>query len=128
MPENTAVVATQRSKFVELLRSVGDGSLEDELSDIVVHLVDKMRTMGDNNGGKPAGAIVVKIKMKYDRGVFDVDADVKTTEPQTIRPRTLMYAIPGGGLSRNNPQQMDAFRELPPAPVRETRELSIANR
>ena len=125
--EGTAVATLPRSRFAELLRSVGDGSLEEELSDIVVELVNRVRTLGENQGGKPAGAIVLKIKMKYDRGVFDVDADVKTTQPQTVRPRTLMYATPNGGLSRNNPAQLEAFREVttPDVPVRD---LSIVGR
>lgn len=124
MPDSTAVATLPRSKFAELLRSVGDGSLEDELSDIVVELVDQIRTIGEGGGGKPLGKIRVTVAIKFDRGVFEVDADVVTMQPKTVRPRTLMYAIPGGGLSRNNPQQIDAFRDVTP-PARETRELSV---
>jgi hypothetical protein len=116
MPEQTE----PRSKFSELLKAIGDGTLEEELSEIVVKLADKLRQMGEH-GGKPVGQIDLKVKMKYDRGVFEVDSNVAVKEPQTVRPRTLMYPARDGGLSRNNQQQIDAFKEVPAntAPVRD---------
>jgi hypothetical protein len=36
-----------------------------------------------------------------------------------------MYAHPSGGLSRNNPQQIDAFRDVP-APDRPVRDIAIS--
>lgn len=115
-----------RSRFLDLLASVGDGSLESELSDLVADLVAQVKAIGDSSGGKPVGKIRTTIAIKYDRGVFEVDADVSTVSPKIIRPRTLMYAAPGGGLSRNNPQQIDAFRQVDPAPAVEQRSVSLA--
>src|SRR4051812_24485098 len=102
MPQDTPQVHQPRSRFIELLESVGDGSLEAELSDIVADLVAKVRGIGESSGGKPVGKVRVVVAIKYDRGVFEVDADVSVVEPKVLRPRTLMYAVPGGGLSRNN--------------------------
>jgi hypothetical protein len=92
---------------------------------IVADLVAKVRGIGESSGGKPVGKVRVTVAIKYDRGVFEVDADVAVVEPKVLRPRTLMYAVPGGGLSRNNPQQIDAFRQVPAAPTSETRAVSL---
>lgn len=124
MPEETKVAVVQRSKFGELLASIGDGSLEDDLSSIVIALTDKIRELGENAGGKPSGKIKLTVAFKYDRGIFEVDADVAVTEPKTVRPRTLMYPIRGGGLSRNNQGQIDAFKQ-PEPDDRPIRNLSV---
>jgi hypothetical protein len=119
MPESEAQA---QSKFSELLAAIGDGTLEEELSGIVVNLAAKLRQMGEH-GGKPAGQIQLKVKMKFDRGVFEVDSDVSVKEPQTVRPRTLMYPARDGGLSRNNSQQMEAFSDKAPRDERPARTL-----
>lgn len=122
MPESVAVV---RSKFSELLAAIGDGTLEDELSGIIVAQTSKLRAMGEH-GGKPASTLTLKVKMKFDRGVFEVDSDVAVKEPQTVRPRTLMYPARDGGLSRNNHNQIEAFSEKAPVDDRPARALSIS--
>lgn len=122
---NHVTTVPPRSRFLDLLSQVHDGTLEAELSDLLANLVHQIKTIGDSSGGKPVGKLSVTLAVKYDRGVFEVDASVKTMEPKVIRPRTMMYAIPGGGLSRNNPQQMDAFRQVDPAGAGESRAVSL---
>lgn len=125
MPETVIVPTTSKSKFGELLASIGDGTLEQDLSDIVVGLAEDLRQMGEHGSGKPAGQITIKIKMKYDRGIFEVDPQVDVRKPQVVRPRTLMYPAKGGGLSRNNPQQIEAFKEPPINEERPMRSLAL---
>jgi hypothetical protein len=97
-----------RSKFMEILGAIGDGSYEEKLSDVAVKLTDHLKSLG----AKAKGKMVLTIDFVYDREMFEVEATVKTTEPQIRHPRTLMYPRADGGLSRNNSRQLEAFREL----------------
>jgi hypothetical protein len=120
MPESTAVVTAKRSKLAELLASIGDGTLETELGDAIVELTAHLTSVGQH-GTKAKGEVNLKLKFTYDRTMMDVDYDFTVKEPKAVRPRTTLYVAPGGVLSRNNPQQMDAFsRDLPDGrPVRD---------
>lgn len=113
MPDTVVVPALTRSEFAELISAVGDGSTESKLSDAVKELVARLKLMGGENG-KAAGELTLKIKFKYDRGAFDVDAAVTKKMPEFAHARTVLFLSPRGGLSRNNINQIDAFD----APVR----------
>lgn len=122
---NTAIATVKRSGFSELLGAIGDGTLEQDLSDIVIQLSDAMREHGGTEG-KSKGSIKLMIKFNYDRGLVDVDSDLAVVEPKVKRTRTVLWPVPGRGLSRSNPQQIDAFKDVPMAQPEPPRSLSIA--
>lgn len=116
----TLVQSTRKSKIAQLLQDIDRGTVEDELSDVYVNLIEKLRQIGDSQGGKPTGAITLKVKFRYDRGLMDVDATVAVSEPRPIRGRCIMYPAREGGLSKDHQNQMDAFRDIPEAtPIRD---------
>lgn len=125
MAPDTAVAVIPRSKFAEVMAAIGDGTLEADISDAIVELVETLRQLGEG-GGKPKAAITLKIKFMNDRGMFDVDSEMSVTAPKKVRPRTVMWPIVGGGLSRTNQHQLDAFHKDPPPDSRPALDISIS--
>lgn len=63
MPPESTAVAQPRSRFLELMSSVGDGSLESDASDVVRELIAKITTIGEASGGKPVGKLTLTVSV-----------------------------------------------------------------
>lgn len=87
------------------------GAFDADLSATYRDLVQQMQQAAEDNGGKAKvnGKIVITLTLSLENDVFDLIADAKATPPKRVPRRTVMYATPDGTLSRQHPQQMDAF-------------------
>lgn len=107
---SASVAVQQRADpraFVEFLKTVGDGNLVNELTDHLAEIVVTLEHKAQSDGGKPKAKLRLDLTIKLDGGIFEVVPDVVVTSPKPARGRSIMYAIPGGGLSADNPRQYE---------------------
>jgi hypothetical protein len=113
--------------LADLLRSISGGDFHDDATNKLVKLVATMRNVAQNTGGAAKGKLVITVTAKLDRGMFDIDADMKVTEPATVRGRTVLWSNENGELVRQDPRQTTLALSAPvkdgtPPVVRDIRE------
>lgn len=104
MPEISDTPANDN--FAEFIRSISSGAFHDEATEALKTVVREIVRVAEASGGKPKGKLVLTINMQMDRGVMDVNPDVKITTPSTVRARSIMYPTRDGGLSRTDQRQL----------------------
>jgi hypothetical protein len=113
--------------LADLLKSISGGDFHDDATRKLEKLVATMRDVARNTGAAAKGKIVFSVSMKLDRGMFDIDADMKVTEPATVRGRTVLWSNEKGELVRQDPRQGSLALSAPvrdgtPPVVRDIRE------
>lgn len=107
-PDNSANDARSFAHFITCLE---DGQLHAHLSAELQRLAGTLQQHASMHGGKPGGSMTIKLAfVTDDSGVFEIRADVKTTEPKMARPRSIMWTDHSDNLVPHNPRQMDMFR------------------
>lgn len=96
---------TAHRTFNTFLADVEDGHIHSELTDELRDLVATLHTVGMETGGKAAGEITVKLKLKLDGRGIDVVADLATRKPKMPRRRTTFFATEDNRLTRQDPRQ-----------------------
>lgn len=96
---------TEDMTITDLLEQIGGGELVAGATAKLRKLVTTMQESARNSGGKPTGKVTIGIKLKLDRGTFEVDGDVKVSEPSTIHARTILWGTKDGQLLREDPRQ-----------------------
>lgn len=97
----------QDAGFLTFLAQVQDGRLSDELSARMKGLVATMTEQARNAGGKPKGSIKLELTFKLEEGLLEVTGDVTVKPPKMIRSRSIFYALTNGGVSVQNPKQLE---------------------
>lgn len=88
-----------------VLQDISGGEFHAVATARLAALAATMQSVERNAGGKPKGKLTINLTLKLDRGVFEIDADIKVVEPATITGRTFMYANQDGGLVKEDPRQ-----------------------
>ena len=91
--------------FAETLRTINGGDFEAEATEALRELVQRIQHVAEHGGGKPKGKIVVALTIKQDRGIMEIEPDIKVVTPGLVRNRTIMYGTPDGRLVANDPRQ-----------------------
>lgn len=114
--EHQALTAEQEKEqensrsFAHFITCLEDGQLHAHLSKELQRLSHVLQQHAGMHGGKPKGALNLKLEFATDdSGVFEIKADVKTTEPKIARPRSIMWSDADCNLVPHNPRQMDMF-------------------
>jgi hypothetical protein len=113
-PAAPSAVEDPRS-ILTLLRTINDGALAQELSEKMRDLVTLMSAQSQASGGKPKAVLTLKLNLKLDGGVFEIVPEIAIKEPKLTRDRTMLYGLPDGGLTSDNPRQYSLG--LPPRDV-----------
>lgn len=92
--------------FADTLRAINGGEFEAEATEALRELVRRIQHAAEHNGGKPKGKIVVSLTIKQDRGIMEIEPDIKTVTPGLVRNRTIMYGTDDGRLVQNDPRQL----------------------
>jgi hypothetical protein len=114
-------IADQVRSFGIFLTQIADGEIHDQLTEDLRDLVRSIQEAAANsNGSKASGTIKLSIKLKLDRGAFDVVADHSVTKPKTRHSLSLFWATADGMLVRNDPRQqvLPGVRDVSAPPVR----------
>jgi len=109
--------STAHRTFNTFLADVEDGQIHTELTDELRELVATLHNVGMETGGKAAGEMSIKLKLKLDGRSIDVVADIATKKPKMPRRRTTFFATEDNRLTRNDPrQQALPFKTVGTAP------------
>lgn len=92
--------------FNQLVAAAEDGRLHADLSEAVAKASLEMRD-SLMNGGKGTAELTVKLKLRLDRGLVDLEGDFSLKVPKHKRARTLLHMMPNGELSLNDHRQPD---------------------
>ncbi|WP_431860224.1 hypothetical protein [Azospirillum sp.] len=112
---STVNPADEARTFPQLLATLEDGELSNDLTDQIRDIVARLHDVYANQGGTPKASLTLKIDFKLDSGVIETKADTKVALPKQVRRKTVLYATPGNNLTRQNPKQAELF----PRPVRD---------
>lgn len=92
--------------FAEFIRSIG--GFNQEVTDAMAQVVREInRVFAAGGNAKPKGKITIAIAMTLDRGVMDINPDVKISLPAVVRSRTIRYPLSDGRLSETDPRQLE---------------------
>lgn len=97
--------------FNSFLNLLEDGQFHADLSAALRELNAKMNDIAMENNGKCTGQLNVKLKLKLDKGVFEIVPDFTTSMTKLSRPRTIAWSTPGNNFSAQNPRQMTLFEK-----------------
>lgn len=103
--------------FTEFVAQLEDGQVQADATDQLKELVEAMHRRAETTGGKPKGKLTLTVDLKLDDGVFEVNANIAVKAPTAVRRRSILYRAPDGGLSANNPRQLDLGITGPPKDV-----------
>lgn len=95
----------EKEGFTATLRAIGGGSFEAEATEALRELVQRIQYVAERGGGKPKGKIVVSLTIKQDRGIMEIEPDIRVVTPGVVRNRTIMYGTPDGRLVDSDPRQ-----------------------
>lgn len=112
------VLANQIRTFAIFLSDLADGRVHSELTEGLRDLVMTMMESASTNGGKSSGSISLNLGLKYDRGAFIPNAEVKVKKPKTSYPLSIFWPTADGMLSRQDPRQQNL-------PLREVKEPEV---
>lgn len=99
------VMGNELRSFGQVLQSLEDGQLVDDLSIAIRDLNAKLQRQAEAQG-KAKGELVLKIKLQADAGgTVQVDGEIVTKEPKPARARSVMWLTKDGNLSADNPRQ-----------------------
>jgi hypothetical protein len=92
--------------FTQLITAAEDGRL---LSDLTEAVQEASLAMRDSiqNGGKGTAELTLKVKLRLDRGLVEMEGDFNLKVPKHRRARTLLHMMPNGELSLNDYRQPD---------------------
>lgn len=91
--------------FSQLLAQLEDGDLHDALSHAVPDLIADLEDCRIEQGGKPAGKIVITIDFEDDAGTIEAKSKFEVTKPKRKRRRSIFYPTKDHFLTRENPRQ-----------------------
>lgn len=91
--------------FASTLSAINGGDFEEEATEALRELVQRIQHVAERGGGKPKGKIVLTLTIKQDRGVMEIEPDLKLVTPGLVRNRTIMYGTPDGRLVDSDPRQ-----------------------
>jgi hypothetical protein len=102
-----------QNNIATLIEQIGNGTFAEQATVKLAKLVETMRSVERNTGGVAKGKMTIAISFKLDRGVFEVDADVKVVEPATVRGRTILWSNERGELVAQDPRQGELALSAP---------------
>jgi|WetSurMetagenome_2_1015567.scaffolds.fasta_scaffold00090_12 hypothetical protein len=86
--------------FTETLADLAGGEILNDLTEQLAQVVKAVEETGK------VGALTLTIKIGTNgEGAMQVQADIKTKEPQPVRGTTILFHNSDGSLTRNNPKQ-----------------------
>jgi hypothetical protein len=93
--------------FVPLLRTLGDGMVEGDVSTALKKLVQELSDYALHySKGKGKLTLVLDVVVEQG-GTADIRATVTTKAPKVSRPKTLAWITKDGTLSSKNPKQLE---------------------
>lgn len=112
VPDNSSGSTTTSASpagadFQQLLGTLEDGRLVQDVTDQLRELVGAMQRHAVQTGGKPTGRLTLTLNLKLDSGIFEVQASSAVVQPKPIRGRSILYGTRDGLLSPNNPRQLE---------------------
>lgn len=95
--------------FSDLVMRAEDGVLNQELSIALQDLVASLHDDLMARGGKPVGAIDLKLAFKLDDGMIEIRTEFKVKAPKQVRRRSMYYITPENKLTSVNAKQPQLF-------------------
>lgn len=98
--------------FTDALAVMEDGQLVHDLTETQQELVAALSNAVIDGARRAKGTLTLKLDYTLEDGMFDIQADVKSSLPKTKRSRTVLWATPDNNLCRNNPRQRNLFEDV----------------
>jgi hypothetical protein len=94
--------------FACLLNELDGGKLRDEASKKFADLMQYLHAYALDVHGRGKGCITLKLRACVDHtGIVSLDGEVEAKQPKPLRGQDSFYVTKRGGLSRNNPKQVE---------------------
>ena len=93
--------------FSQLVSLIGDGEVNNSLSETLREMVAQLNQAAMERGGKHTGKITLSMSLTIDKGVIVVEADQpKVVIPKEPKVSSLFWSTADNKLSLSNPRQM----------------------
>lgn len=107
---------TETENLADLLKEMSGGEFHESATKRLEKLVQTLHERVRNGGGKPKGKLTLVLTFKLDRGVIEIEGDVKVTEPATVHGRDFRYGTDDGRLVKEDPRNLTLALESPRQP------------
>ncbi|MEN2980901.1 hypothetical protein P7L78_22170 [Tistrella bauzanensis] len=97
--------------LVRLLAGIEDGQFAVDATTLMRELQSVM-AQAALTAKSVSGELTVKLKLKQEGGVVEINADVAIRKPKLPRAKSVRWPLPGGGFAQSNPAQMDMLRPV----------------
>lgn len=106
--------ARQRPNFLQFLARFENGALVDRLTEELEEIVAAQEQVAQDHGVQAStGELVLTVKFKRKKGVYDVTIDSKTKKPKAPTAAEVFWATETNNLVPENPrQQKFGFTEI----------------
>ncbi|MBL4748432.1 MAG: hypothetical protein JKY17_06610 [Magnetovibrio sp.] len=98
--------------FSDALVIMEDGQLVSDLTETQRDLLAALTDCIQDGARRAKGTLTLKLDYVLEDGMFDIQAEVKSSLPKVKRGRTVLWATPENNLCRNNPRQRNMFEDV----------------
>jgi hypothetical protein len=116
--------------FSHLLAALADGDAHGELTGKLEELMRAMRAEAHARNGKVKGKLAFDLAFTCEpNDIVSIDYTIRMKAPDPKRPNTVLWATKQGGLSAQNPRQMNLgeIREVAPQAPHQVRSAPIGD-
>lgn len=96
---------TETNDLAALVKDINGGEFHQGATKAMKTLVASLKDVERNLGGTPKGKLIIAFDLKLEKGIIDIRASVKVTEPSSIAGRTMRYGTEDGVLLKEDPRQ-----------------------
>ncbi len=93
----------------EFVRSLEDGQFDADCYEAIKELSAAMHEHAWNNGGKSKGKVTITLDFTQEGGVTEIKANFKVAQPESKRPKSIMWTTEDHRMTRTRPGQAQLF-------------------
>jgi len=93
----------------EFIRSLEDGQFDADCYEAVKDLSAALNEHAWSNGGKSKGKLTISLDFAQEGGITEIKASFKAVQPESRRPKSIMWTTEDHRFTRTRPGQQQLF-------------------